>query len=48
MSALASLGAEGPIDGLQYFMAVLSFFTVVFGGLAVGFLTGVFSGTIHL
>ena len=44
VSALAALGAEGPIAGLQYLMAVLSFFTVVFGGLAVGVLTGVFSG----
>ena len=43
VSALATLGSEGPIEGLQYLMAVLSFFTVVFGGLSVGFLTGVFS-----
>ena len=33
VSALAALGVEGPIEGLQYLMAVLSFFTVVFGGL---------------
>ena len=41
MIALAKIGSGGEgIDGIQYFLAFLNFFTVFFGGLLIGILIG--------
>ena len=42
----AGKGENGHIDHTQYFLAVLSFFTVVFGGLTVGVIIGMLSSFI--